>query len=124
MYEITCPSCSASFEYNPDDYIHLCSYCSSGFILDIEENAKDLIGDHYIIPNKLEREEVETIFYDWVNKKYHRSDRVKSEFKVLGYYGVMLPYWVISLEAHTFWSGHSIKANEYPGQTKDYSSKF
>jgi hypothetical protein len=56
MFEVSCASCQASFEYNPDDYIHLCPYCSAGFIIDSEEGAKDLIDDHYIIPSNIQKE--------------------------------------------------------------------
>ena len=124
MFQVSCASCSASFEYNPEDYIHLCPYCSAGFILDIEEGAKDLVGDHYIVPNRTDRDQVEKSFFDWIGERYHRPERVKAEFQVLGCYGVLLPYWVISLEAHTFWSGHSVKANQYSGQPGEYGAKF
>lgn len=124
MFEVTCPSCSASFEYNDDDYIHLCPYCSSGFVLDVEEGAKDLIGDNFIVPNQLEKEQVAGIFYDWISTRYHRPDRIKNEFKILGTYGISLPYWVISLEAHTYWSGHSQKAALYSGQAARHDTKF
>lgn len=124
MYQVSCAACSASFEYNPEDYIHLCPFCSTGFVLDLDEGAKDIIGDHYIIPNRVDREQVEKTFYEWITERYHRKDKVKDEFKILGFYGVCLPYWIVSLEAHTFWSGHSVKANQYPGQAPDYGAKF
>lgn len=124
MFQVSCAACNASFEYNIDDYIHLCPYCSTGFILDLEEGAKDIIGDHFIVPNRLDREQVEGIFYEWITQRYHRPDRVKNEFKILGSYGISLPYWVISVEAHTFWSGHSQKANQYSGQSAEYGAKF
>lgn len=124
MYQVSCASCAASFEYNIEDYIHLCPYCNAGFIIDFEEGAKEIIGDHYIIPNRLDRDTVERIFGGWMTERYHRPDRVATEFKVIGAYGVCLPYWVVSLEAHTFWSGHSQKANQYAGQPPDYGAKF
>ena len=36
----------------------------------------------------------------------------------------MLPYWVISLEAHTYWSGHCAKQKHYPGQSHELAAKF
>ena len=124
MFEVSCASCQASFEYNPDDYIHLCPYCSAGFIIDPEEGAKDLIGDHYIIPSNIEKDNIEEIFNEWISKRYHNPSKIKSEFNILGSYGVMLPYWVISVEAHTFWSGHSAKKNLYPGRVRDLASGY
>jgi hypothetical protein len=124
MFQVSCAACNASFEYNVDDYIHLCPFCSSGFILDLEEGAKDIIGDHFIVPNRMDREQVESIFYEWITSRYHRPDKVKSEFQILGSYGISLPYWVISVEAHTFWSGHSQKANHYRGQGSEYGARF
>jgi hypothetical protein len=124
MFQVSCPACNASFEYSVDDYIHLCPYCSSGFVLDLEEGAKDIVGDHFIIANRLDREQVEGIFYEWLSSRYHRPDSVKNEFKILGSYGVSLPFWVVSAEAHTFWSGHSQKANHYSGQGNEYGARF
>ncbi len=124
MFEVSCASCQASFDYNQEDYVHLCPFCSAGFVIDPEEGAKDLIGDHYIVPTNLHSDQIKNIFYEWIGKRYHRPDKVKSEFDVLGYYGVMLPFWVISLEAHTFWSGHSAKEKNYPGQSQELASKF
>jgi hypothetical protein len=124
MYQVSCASCAANFEYNVEDYIHLCPYCNSGFLIDLEEGAKEIIGDHFIIPNRIDKETVEKIFANWMTQRYHRPDRVTSEFKVLGAYGVCLPYWVVSLEAHTFWSGHSEKSKQYSGQPSEYGARF
>lgn len=124
MFQVSCAACNASFEYNVDDYIHLCPYCSAGFVLDLDDGAKDIVGDHFIVSNKLDREQVEGIFYDWLSERYHRPDQIKSEFKILGSYGISLPFWVIASEAHTFWSGHSQKAHQYSGQSGDYGSNF
>ncbi|WP_186646445.1 hypothetical protein [Fluviispira vulneris] len=124
MFEVSCASCQSSFEFNPEDYIHLCPFCSSGFVIDAEEGAKDLIGDHYIVSSNIQKSNIEDIFNEWISKRYHRPERVKAEFSILGSYGVMLPFWVISAEAHTFWSGHSAKQTRYSGQTRDMASGF
>lgn len=123
MFEVSCAACQASFEYNTEDYIHLCPFCSAGFIIDSEEGAKDLIGDHYIIPSTLHSDQIQGIFYEWIRKRYHRPEKIKNEFGILGYYGIMLPYWIISLEAHTYWSGYSPKSNNnenYPDLASRY----
>ena len=124
MYEISCASCSAPFEYNPDDYIHLCPFCSSGFVLDVEADAKDLISGHFIITNTMDQEQVSERFFNWISKRHHRPDKIKKEFNIIGSYCIYLPFWIVSAEVHTFWSGHSLKAHSYPGQNRDYKSKF
>lgn len=124
MYQVFCAACNASFEYNNEDYIHICPYCSSGFVLDYEEGTKELIGDHFVIPNRLSREKVVDIFETWIKERYHKPDRIKDEFNILGMYGICMPYWIVSLEAHSYWSGHSRKAHEYVGQRPEYSAKF
>lgn len=124
MYEVQCPACSSNFKFQVDDYIHLCPYCSSGFIIDLEDGGKDIIGEHYIIANTLDRNRVAEIFYEWIGQRYHRPERIKQEFGILGAYGLCLPYWVVSLEAHSLWSGHSRKANDYIGTQSDYSTRF
>lgn len=124
MFQVSCAACAASFEYNPDDYIHLCPFCSSGFVLDVEDGSKEIVADHYILPNRLDRDQVESTFFEWLGQRYHRPEKVKDEFKVIGVYGICLPYWVVSLEAHTFWTGHSAKAHQYSGQSAEYGARF
>ena len=124
MYEISCASCAASFEYNQEDYIHLCPFCSAGFVIDSEDGSKDLIGDHYIVPTNVLSENIPEIFNNWIKERYHKPEKIPSEFRILGFYGVMMPYWVISLEAHTYWCGHSSKEKHYPGQSSERGAKF
>ncbi len=124
MYNITCAGCSASFEYNPNDYIHLCPYCSASFSLDLDDGTKDLVGDHFIIPNRLDRDHVSEIFFKWMEARYHHVENMKDEFRVLGSYGVCVPFWVVSCEAHTFWSGQTQKAETPKVKLSDYGSKF
>jgi len=89
----------------------------------MEEGAKELIGDHFVIPNRLDREHVSTIFFDWLKGRYHRPE-LDQEFKVLGSYGVCVPYWVVSCEVHTLWSGQTQKADGVGPKTADYGAKF
>lgn len=124
MFQVACAACSSTFEYNTDDYIHLCPVCSTGFVIDFEEGAKDIVGDHFIIPNRLDREQVIQTFYEWIKHRHHRADEIQKRFKVLGVGGVCYPFWVVSSEAHTFWSGYSSKANQYSGAAKDFGSRF
>jgi hypothetical protein len=126
MYEVSCAVCSASFEYNLEDYIHVCPFCSSGFVLDFEDGSKQLIGDHFIIPNRLDREHVANIFYDWIGERYHRKGRpeLEKEFRVLGAYGVCLPFWVISAEVHTYWCGQTQKDSDEAKRSANYGERF
>jgi hypothetical protein len=124
MYEISCAACNALFEYSYDDYIHLCPFCSNGFIIDVEENTKELITGHFIIQNKINKGFVEQTFKDWLLQRYHSPQKIDKEFKILSSYCIYLPFWVVAAETHTFWAGYSLKARHYPGQTKDYKSQF
>jgi hypothetical protein len=124
MFEVSCASCQASFEYDPNDYIHLCPMCSAGFIIDPEEGVKDLIGDHYIISSKIQKDHIEELFNEWIQKRYHKPENIKNEFRILGSYGILLPYWIVSVEAHTFWSGHSAKKTQYPGRPRNLAAGF
>lgn len=124
MYEVSCPSCTVAFEYNVEDYIHLCPACSSGFALNLEEGTKEVIGDHFIIPNKTSKQQADEIFFKWLSERHHRPEKAKKEFKILGSYGASIPFWVVSIEAHTYWSGHSAKAEAYAGQATNFGSRF
>ncbi len=110
MYEVSCPTCLEILEYDTRDAVHLCSYCSCSFQLDITEGTKSILSDHYILPVQILEKEAEDSFWSWASTRYHKKPQkdIKIEKKI----GVVLPFWVISLEAHTQWSGYIFPKKE------------
>jgi hypothetical protein len=104
MYEVSCPTCLEILEYDTRDAVHLCPNCSCSFQMDIAEGTKSILSDHYILPVQILEKEAEASFWSWAKSRYHKDPQkdIVLEKKI----GSVLPFWVISLEAHTQWSGY------------------
>lgn len=105
MHEFTCPSCSNTSNYNAEDYLLLCPFCSATFRLDMETGQKELFGDHYIIPNTIDVGSVKALAVEWLKRLHHKPSLAEKEFFITDIQGLSIPYWIISCEGHTVWKG-------------------
>jgi len=91
--------------YNLEDYLLMCPYCSATFSLDLTNGTKNIFGDHYIVPNSTDAQQIKDLSIEWLKRLHHRSSHVEDEFSITQIEGFSLPFWVISLECHTSWKG-------------------
>ena len=105
MHELACPTCGTSAQYDFKNYLFLCPFCSETFKHDVTSGEKEPFPDHYIIPNTLAPKAVRDMVIEWLKRMHHNPKMVDKEYVVSSVEGVSVPFWVISLEAHTEWSG-------------------
>lgn len=105
MHEIACPACNQPAQYDIRDYLFTCRVCSVTFRMDLESGQKSLYGDHFIIPNTLDALAVKGLVIEWLKRLHHSPNDVEREYFVVDIKGFSIPYWVVSLEAHTAWKG-------------------
>lgn len=105
MHELACPSCSTPSQYDLTDYILMCTYCSTSFHMNVETGVKELCGDHYIVPGAADAATVKESTTEWLRRMHHNQKSVETDYLVTNVAGSSVPYWVISLEAHTVWKG-------------------
>lgn len=106
MYEISCPSCSATTDYNLKNYIHSCPFCSTSFQVDMESGRKEVFGNHFIVPNSIGDSQCRDITLQWLKRIHHNPNIVEKDFIISKVQGFYVPFWVISLEVNTTWRGY------------------
>ena len=105
MYELSCPECNTTAQYDLRNYLLICPFCSTTYKLNRDSGKKDVFTDHYILANTLEPAQVKTLILSWLERTTYKPQRVNKNYLVTSVHGISLPYWIISLEAHSRWSG-------------------
>lgn len=105
MHELSCPSCGTASQYNLDDNLLICQFCSTSFTLDRTNGRKEIFSDHYIVPNMVDNQTVKDAVMEWLQRMHHRPASASKEFFVVDIHGVSIPFWVTSLDVHTVWKG-------------------
>lgn len=105
MHELACPNCNSTSQYDFDEILLMCPYCSATFRINYENGQKDIFPDHYIVPNMSDPGQIKGIVLEWLRRMHHKPTAVDKEYFVTDIAGYSIPYWVISMEAHTSWKG-------------------
>ena len=105
MYELSCPNCSAAAQYDFNDYLLMCPLCSCTFHRDPDTGHKEIYSDHYIIPQTSTATQVKTDVQEWLARMHHKQGSANQEYTVKTLKGIYVPYWIVSMEAHTAWKG-------------------
>jgi len=114
MHELSCPSCSSPSIYDLRDYLLMCQFCSSTFKMDLETGQKEIFGDHFIIPTVIDALGARELVTEWLKRLHHQPGAVEREFIISDIKGASIPYWLVSLEAHTLWKGMVRKHRKSP----------
>lgn len=105
MHEISCPACNASSQFDLNDYLQMCPFCSATFSIEKESGKKDIFSDHYIIPNNIDSRQIKGLVMEWLKRLHHSASIAEKEFFVTRVDGISVPHWIVSLEAHSVWKG-------------------
>ncbi|MEZ4741007.1 MAG: hypothetical protein R3B45_00925 [Bdellovibrionota bacterium] len=105
MHELSCPSCNAPSKYDLREYLFMCPFCSATFGLNKENGQKEIFGEHFIVANTTDSRQIRDLTLKWLKRLHHSRGSVEEEFSVADISGFSIPFWVISLQAHTAWKG-------------------
>jgi hypothetical protein len=105
MHELACPTCGTPSSYDFRDYILMCGYCSASFRFEQTTGYKEIFSDHFIVPNTADPKAIKSLVEEWLKRLYHRPDAAAHDFAITDIRGISLPFWVSSIEAHTYWKG-------------------
>lgn len=112
MHELACPTCGTSAQYDFKNYLLICPFCSETFRHNVETGEKEPFLDHYIVPNTMAPKAVRDMVIEWLKRLHHSPGTVDREYVVASVQGLSIPFWVISLEAHTEWTGLAQRRNK------------
>ncbi len=96
---VSCPSCGAPTDFNPEDVLVTCQFCGTTFTRGQQE-----IPNHKFIVPKYSLAEAEKKIHDWIRKKT-RFRGVKSVTLVKAE-KLLIPYWVMHSRAVTNYRGY------------------
>ncbi len=96
---VSCPSCGAPTDFNPEDVLVTCNFCGTTFTRGSQE-----ISDHKFIVPKHSLAEAEKKIHDWIRKKT-RFRGVKSVTLVKAE-KLLIPYWVMHSRAISKYRGY------------------
>lgn len=105
MHELNCPTCNTPSQYDFKNYLLVCSFCSATFRFQLDTGEKEVYNDHYIIPTTIDAASVKNLVQEWLKRMHHQPGAISREYFITDIQGVSIPFWVISLEAHTLWKG-------------------
>jgi len=89
----------------------MCPVCSATFRFSAQTGEKEQFGDHYIVPNTADLSTVKETALEWLTRLNHNPEQTTNEYFVTEMRGYSIPYWVVSLEAHTVWRGLASRKN-------------
>ncbi|MEY4631604.1 MAG: hypothetical protein RIQ81_1724 [Pseudomonadota bacterium] len=112
MHELACPTCGTSAQYDFRHYLVMCPFCSETFKHIVETGEKEPFADHFIVPNTMAPKAVKDLILEWLRRLHHNPKAVDKEYVVASVEGTSLPFWIVSMEAHTVWTGLSQRRNK------------
>ncbi len=102
--EISCKNCGAPIEYIEGESVLNCPYCGTTTMLaGFDKIVK--IEEHFVIPAKVSRAEVETNIRKWMASGFWKAADLADKAIFEKIEGIVLPFWVVETKATTYWSG-------------------
>lgn len=92
-----CEGCGAIVEVDATSSATTCPYCGSHYVLS-KKQIESIIPDG-IIPFKINKIEVESIFRDWIKKRYLAPNVLKTLYQKDKVQGIYIPYWTFDADA-------------------------
>ena len=113
MYELACPACNSASQFDIQDYLLMCPFCSATFSIDMDSGQKDVFGDHYIVANTSNASQLKSLITEWLKRLDHKPGSSEKEYFITNIRGLSIPYWIVSMECHTAWKGLVQKQNRF-----------
>lgn len=102
MKGLRCSHCDGPLEYKAGEHIVTCLYCGTTQIVDV---SKPFLIEHFMLPLKLEQENVEAVLRSWMRKGHLKSADLHKKAKMVETQLRFLPFWLVEVTASTKWKG-------------------
>ncbi len=99
---IHCESCGAQTVINATDAAQFCAFCGSSHISDHDESAG--IRPESLIPFKLTKNKAETLFVQWIGKKWFAPRDLRTNYKSNGIQGIYIPCWTYDANSSSIYT--------------------
>ena len=100
---LNCKNCGASLMHEDNTTSTICPFCGSSHI--IESNVEeDVIPISGVVPFKLNKDDCNKKFHEWIKRKFFAPTRFKKSQFTLDLHPLYLPFWTFDMECFTRYS--------------------
>ncbi|MEM2147156.1 MAG: hypothetical protein QXD70_05870 [Candidatus Bathyarchaeia archaeon] len=100
--ELSCSYCGAPIPFKPGDMIATCRYCGYTVVI---ETGKAFVFEHSMLLNKYDPARIEELAKSWMSSGFLKPPDLAKKSKILEKTLIYLPFWVVSVEAESFYKG-------------------
>lgn len=105
VHTCDCLSCGASLTWELEIEGLRCPFCGQARL---EEKAVLRIPQpRLIVPFQIGREQAFDLYRTWLGRSIFRPGNLRSESRVTEMRGVYLPFWLLSIDCHVYWTADS-----------------
>lgn len=94
-----CEGCGAMVEVDATSTATTCPYCGSHYVLS-KKQIESIIPDG-VIPFKIDKYDVESIFRQWIKKRWLAPNVLKTLYQKDKVQGIYMPYWTFDADTST-----------------------
>lgn len=94
-----CEGCGAIVEVDATSTAATCPYCGSHYVLS-KKQIESIIPDG-VIPFKIDKNDVESIFRQWIKKRWLAPNVLKTLYQQDKVQGIYMPYWTFDANTST-----------------------
>lgn len=94
-----CEGCGAIVEVDATSTATTCPYCGSHYVLS-KKQIESIIPDG-VIPFKIDKYDVESIFNQWIKKRWLAPNVLKTLYQKDKVQGIYMPYWTFDADTST-----------------------
>lgn len=111
LHSFQCSGCGASMSYDASAQSLRCPFCGST-ALEENRDSRTLRPTH-VIPFVLDAQTSQNVLREWLSKGFWRPGKASSEATVNELTNVFVPFWVVSSQTRTDWTGDSSQPPRY-----------
>ncbi len=116
-----CEGCGAHVEVDKTSTVTTCPYCGSHYVL--SRKQLDSIVPDGVIPFKIDKNKVESIFTNWIKGRWLAPNVLKTLYQKDKIQGIYMPYWTFDANTRTHYTAmgginHRVEYEDENGEKK------
>lgn len=104
--QVSCRECGATVNVPPGEQTATCTFCRSHQVL-TQESAGTAIRPESVVPFKVDKNNANHRFEEWIGSLWFRPNDLKKMAKVEGFAGVYVPYWTFDARVDSSWTAEA-----------------
>jgi hypothetical protein len=101
---VVCPSCGAESVIPSDVMTVTCPFCGAAHVTELRESLP-VIRPETLVPFRISRERADTLYRDWLRRRYLAPRSLKKESKLNSMSGVYTPFFSFDINLSTDYHG-------------------